>query len=404
MKTNGLVRGAACALALMFAAPVITFADGLAEGVWHDPGSDIQLENPVNISASEPTPTSEIQLASLLDDCTALEKDCDDSDCGSGISCSTAAGRMPFWFAGTEMTVLNVNARSGGIITASFSDTTAPGVSTFAAVDGNGLNDKFAVAPRIWGGRQFGEKWALVGRYWELETSEINSPPAPNPAIPNTGSNFATIFEQDRAHFRTADLELVRSFRPGKWKIDGSFGGRHAHIGVRSDFLAFGVFTTGNFVNLTLQNGFYFDGEGGTSAINVRRQFGNSPFSFFGSFRGSYIGGHTTSFGRSDGTVASSPSAPLVGAATVTRADADGELDIFEYQTGMQADFALRKVPVNAFFRVAFEYQNWDIDAPPTGGAGFGGTIGELTTNSFASAGIGHAYLYGVTLGTGFTW
>jgi hypothetical protein len=102
--------------------------------------------------------------------------------------------------------------------------------------------------------------------------------------------------------------------------------------------------------------------------------------------------------------VASSPSAPLVGAATVTRADADAELDIFEYQTGLQVDAALKRIPVNAFFRVAFEYQNWDIDAPPTGGAGFGGTIGEVTTNSFASAGIGHAWLYGVSLATGFTY
>ena len=38
------------------------------------------------------------------------------------------------------------------------------------------------------------------------------------------------------------------------------------------------------------------------------------------------------------------------------------------------------------------------------GGAGFGGTIGELTTNSFASAGIGGAHLVGLSLGTGFTW
>ncbi len=164
------------------------------------------------------------------------------------------------------------------------------------------------------------------------------------------------------------------------------------------------MFTTGNFVNLTLQNGFNFNGEGGTSAIYVRRQIGDSPLSFFGSFRGSYLGGRTDSFGRADGTVASSPSAPLVGAATVTRNNADGELDIFEYQAGLQLDVRLRALPVDAFFRTAFEYQNWDIDAPPTGGAGFGGTIGELTTNSFASAGIGAAHLYGLTVGTGFTW
>lgn len=389
MKTNGLVLGIACALALAFAS-----YSAASESSSSDDAVD-------SLEASE---SNAVQLTSMLEECDAAAADCACAECEQSLGCSTAAGRTPFWFAGTEMTILNVNARSGGIITASFSDTTAPGVSTFAMRDGNGVNDVFGVGPRIWAGRQFGEKWALQGRYWELRTDDTNAPPAANPAIPNTGTNFATIFEQDKAHLRTADIELVRIFRPGKWKIDGSLGGRHAHIGVRSDVLAFGVFTTGNFINLTLQNGFYFDGEGGTSAINVRRQIGNSPFSLFGGFRGSYLGGHTTSFGRADGTVASSPSAPLVGAATVTRAGADAELDIFEYQVGVQADFPLRRIPVNAFFRCAFEYQNWDIDAPPTGGAGFGGTIGQITTNSFASAGIGHAYLYGVALATGFTY
>jgi len=342
--------------------------------------------------------SQEILQTSLLDGAAAH---CDCSEC---MTCECDPERTAFWFAGAEATVLNVYARSGGRITASFSDTTAPGVATFATVDGNGVNDAFAVGPRIWGGRQFGENWAIVGRYWELEATDASAPPAPNPNIPNTGTNFATIFENDRAHLRTADLELVRSFRPGKWKIDGTLGARHAHLSSRSDFLAFGVFTTGNFINLTLQNGFYFDGEGGTSALYLRRQIGESPFSLFGSFRGSYLGGRTTSFGRAAGSVASSPSAPLVGAATVTRARADAECDIFEFQAGMQADYALKRLPASAFFRCAFEYQNWDVDAPPTGGAGFGGTIGELTTNSFASAGIGHAYLYGVVLGTGFTW
>jgi hypothetical protein len=56
------------------------------------------------------------------------------------------------------------------------------------------------------------------------------------------------------------------------------------------------------------------------------------------------------------------------------------------------------------FVRGGYEFQNWDIDAPPTGGAGFGGTIGELTTNSFASAGIGHMQLNGLSFATGLTW
>jgi hypothetical protein len=368
MKTNGLVRWAAAAL---LSAPTTALAE------------------------------DSFQLTSLMDEAEAAVA----SD--EPVECDLARYnkcRRPFFFAGTEMTLLNVDATSGGAITASFSDTTAPGVATFATVDGNGVNDVFSYAPRFWVGRQFGERWGIVGRFWNLETSDQNTPPAPNPAIPNTGTNFATIFETDRAQLQTADIELVRSFRPGKWKIDGSFGARHAMIGVDSDMLAFGVFTTGNFINLTLQNGFSFNGDGGTGALNIRRQIGDSPFTFFSSFRGSYLGGHTDSFGRSDGTVASSPSAPLVGAATVTRRDADAELDIWEYQVGLQMDFPLRFVPATAFFRTALEYQQWDIDGPPTGGAGFGGTIGELTTNSFASAGIGGAELVGLALGAGFTW
>ena len=370
MKTNGWVlRWAAVAL---FVAPAPAFGDtGYSVASFFDEAETV-------VASDEPV---QCELARCKQPC-----------------------RGPFLFAGTEATLMNVNATTGGRITASFSDTTAPGVSTFATLDGDGINDQFAAAPRLWLGVQVTERWAVVGRYWNLETSSQITPPAPNPSIPNTGSNFATIFETDRAQLQTADLELVRSFNPGKWKIDGSFGARHAMIGTDSDFLAFGVFTTGNFINLTLQNGFSFNGTGGTTGINVRRQIGDSPFTFFSSFRGSYLGGHSDSFGRSAGTVASSPSAPLVGAATVSRRNADAELDIWEYQVGLQMDFPLKYIPANAFFRTALEYQQWDIDGPPTGGAGFGGTIGELTTNSFASAGIGGANLVGLALGCGFTW
>jgi hypothetical protein len=61
----------------------------------------------------------------------------------------------------------------------------------------------------------------------------------------------------------------------------------------------------------------------------------------------------------------------------------------------------LTQIPATFFFRTSHELQNWDIDGKPTGGAGFGGTIGEKTNNSFASAGIGGMILQGVSLGTG---
>src|SRR5205085_190558 len=161
---------------------------------------------------------------------------------------------------------------------------------------------------------------------------------------------------------------------------------------------------TGNFVNLTLQNGFSFDGTGGTGGLLGRRQIGNSPFQFVLGGRFSYLGGHTDSFARADGTVASSPSAPLVGAATVRRMEGEAHATISELQTGVQVDMPLAYVPASAFFRTTLEYQNWCIHGLPTGGAGFGGTIGEITTNSFASAGLGRANLIGLSLATGINW
>src|SRR5262245_52953100 len=84
----------------------------------------------------------DIEFLSGLDDPST---DCDYADCDCGCR------HGGFWFAGAEVTMLQTVVRSGGVITASFSDTTAPGVSTAAFVDGDGL-DEFAFGPRVWVG------------------------------------------------------------------------------------------------------------------------------------------------------------------------------------------------------------------------------------------------------------
>ena len=306
-------------------------------------------------------------------------------------------------YAGTEFTAFNVHSKTGGVTTASFSDTTAPGVATIAFAERNGLDD-WGYAPRVWLGAQITDKWGFRGRYWRLGDSDLHRPTL-NPAIPTVGSNFATFEQSDTLDAWTADAEGVRSFEFGKWKGDMFVGGRHAEYASSSSFLGFGVFTTGNFINLTLQNRGQFEGSGVTYGGQLRRQVSKHVY-MFGTARGSALDGHADALGRSDGTVASSPSAPLVGAATVTRNDADARMYIWELQAGVEFEFALQDLPANYFFRVAYEYQNWDIDCPPTGGAGFGGTIGELTTNSFSSANASNAgmVLNGITLGTGLTW
>src|SRR5690606_26185501 len=99
-----------------------------------------------------------------------------------------------------------------------------------------------------------------------------------------------------------------------------------------------------------------------------------------------------------------SPAAPLVGSATVSRNNAEADLVILEASLGAQVEFQLRHLPATAFLRVAFEYQDWDINGPPTGNVGFGGTIGDLTTNSLSAAGLGDTELTGAPLATVFTW
>ncbi|HEX3600615.1 MAG TPA: hypothetical protein VHU84_10765 [Lacipirellulaceae bacterium] len=77
---------------------------------------------------------------------------------------------------------------------------------------------------------------------------------------------------------------------------------------------------------------------------------------------------------------------------------------LFELELGAEFEYPLEQLPATFFFRAAYEMQRWDIDGLPTGGAGFGGTIGEITTNSFASAGLGGMLIQGLSLGTGITW
>jgi hypothetical protein len=171
-----------------------------------------------------------------------------------------------------------------------------------------------------------------------------------------------------------------------------------------SQLHSFGVITTGNFVNLMLQNGSQFEGTGVTVSLTGRRRISDWPIYFFATLRGTNAYGQTDSFGRAAGVVVSNPSTPLAGAATVTRNNADARMEIIETQIGLDIEHQLRCCRAKTFFRVAGEYQYWELSGRPTGGAGFGGTIGDLTTNSFASAGLGDTRLIGLALSTGLTW
>jgi hypothetical protein len=375
MKTNGLVLCGALALPLLLSSP------GAAEDVAF--ASDVQQT-----------------LATATDLRTTVEQD-SAVDTVSFLRSTGTYTRNPYFYGGVEMLFLDINADTGGRITASFDDSGTAGTE-ISFNTGTGVQDEFGIGARAVLGRQITDQWGIAARYFHLEDTETGFPrltPGTTP-LPT----FGTYTETNTLKMYAIDLEAVRSFNPGKTKVDATFGARQASIDVDSLFHAFGVITTGNFANLNLSNGCAFDGAGITSALNLRRQIGDScAFVYLGA-RGSKMWGHSDSFGRSAGAVASSPSAPLVGAATVTRNNADSDLVTWEAQTGVQFEFPLEAFPATAFFRIGAEYQDWDINGPPTGGAGFGGTIGTLTTNSFASAGLGDTELVGGTMATGFTW
>lgn len=331
---------------------------------------------------------SVVEECSLLEDCVL--------DLGERIH-----NRDPLWFAGVEATFLNVRSRTGGRITASFDDSDTGGAE-ISFRTGTGIEDSTALAPRFWIGRQFGENWGVVGRYWRLEDSELKFPDLTPGTTPLP--TFGTYEERDRVEGYTIDVEGIRTFRPGQWTFDGTVGARHLSMTNESQFNAFGVITTGNFVNLLLANGSQFEGTGVTMSLTGRRRISRSPIYFFATVRGTNAYGQSDSYGRAAGVVVSNPSSPLAGAATVRRDNADARMEVIETQIGLDVEHQLRCCRAKAFFRVAGEYQYWELSGRPTGGAGFGGTIGDLTTNSFASAGLGDTRLIGLALSTGLTW
>ena len=126
------------------------------------------------------------------------------------------------------------------------------------------------------------------------------------------------------------------------------------------------------------------------------------PVSGFVGRRTATLDGKSDSFGRAVGAVASSPAAPLVGAATVRRNGTTAtDMIMGETRYGVQADLGGSGTRFRSFARLSYERIEWTLDGPPTGGAGFGGTINELPTNGFASGGLGGVKLDGWSLSLG---
>ena len=315
------------------------------------------------------------------------------------------SGERSNWFVSLDPLFVETTPRTGGVVTLRLDDSRTTDMD-MQLRGGDGMESE-AHAPRITLGWRWNTSSGLSvgaqGRFFDL----ANATTGPGPVAPGTvvQPNFATVSETGSLQLFTGDFEAVAGYSRWGFTLEGTAGHRAAHLLTEGEIEVFGVFTSGNFVELQFSNGSSFEGDGNVVAYTLAYQVERWPLSVFVGRRTATLDGKSNSFGRAVGAVASSPSAPLIGAATVRRNGASAtDLIMGETRYGVQADLGRAGSRFRSFARLTFERMEWNLDGPPTGGAGFGGTIGNLTTSGFASAGLGGARLEGwsLALGTAF--
>jgi hypothetical protein len=306
---------------------------------------------------------------------------------------------LPLFFAGADVTFFAVDARTGGHASLSLDDTNSAGTDvTLAGADG--LND-LGYAPRVWLGGRIIEDWYVVGRYWRLDDSGINHPEAPAGTI--NLANFLRLSGPSSVEAFTADLEVQHTFDLGRWQIDGFVGARHASLDASSHLTTSGAFTAGSTAQVDLFDRSSFEGTGVTSGLVVRRQISDSNFNVFFGARGSRADGTSNSFGRVAVSV-SAPPGSMTNSNEIERSDINASMTIAELQTGVEYEIQLSFIPACAFFQIAYEYQNWNIDGHPATGPSISGPVNNVQVAASASPGIGDLNLNGLTLATGLAW
>jgi hypothetical protein len=318
----------------------------------------------------------------------------------SGLAFAAPDDAEPPWFAGTEIVYLEIEAQTGGQATLTINDSDTAGTD-MSLLDANGY-DENDFAPRVFLGRHIWRGIGVAGRFFRLTDFDTH-PPETVPGT-TTLTNFSTESAVDRIELETTDAELTYHHDLADFRFAAAFGERWATFAAQSELESFGVFTSGNFHQIQLSNGSRFDGRGYTAALSVDYRVADWPLHVFVGYRTSDLDGESDSFGRAVGTLAVSPNPPLIGAATVTRNNVDEtDMTIDEWQVGVRFDFGLGQT-ARGFVHATYETQDWELDGPPTGGAGFGGTSSDITLNSFSSAGLGSADLKGIAFATGVRW
>lgn len=314
-----------------------------------------------------------------------------------------------FWYGGVEATFFGVDHNGSGV-GGRVQDTIAtPNVDASWGTGATGLDD-FYVAPRVLLGVQHG-CWGVQGRYWHLRANES----AYDPFVFAPGSFEGlqdvgySVFNQLDAY--TVDLEGTYSFCAYDSKNTLSLGARYASATHTAGLDSFADVNDGASGQGLLASRAWSQasaqGTGITASwIGRKPLFCRSCVHLIGGLRGSALWGSTNATAETS-VAAQTTSGGGSASTNAARVGSNDTLFIGEVFSGLQWDYRVHCFPADAFFRIVAEYQYWNSDggAAAAGSfAGFGTAPNFAQGTATASASALQMDLYGLSIGTGFTW
>jgi len=367
---------------------------------------------------NEPVVAGPVEQAGFQGDCGGCG-DCFDCGFGPGPGCGACGGigcgdccpphGCPVIFNGeVEASFLYMDV--DGTQAAGSLDAPSIPLGAFFVADDAGLDDELTVVPRVWLHAQKCE-WGIGGRLWYLGDSESDFTP-----LNLLNLNIIGNYNMERLHAWTGDAEVTYSWHRSAAHHYGVFGNssfqlgmgvRHAEYENDSLILANASFTDA-IAHSSAVAKTDFEGTGITSGIRGTVFLGGRVSLFWG-VRGSVIWGDLTTLSQTAATAIYDVD-PAAGAINSAGTESDEELFIGEAQLGIQWEHRLKCVPATAFFRVAGEYQYWDIDS-----AAFSATDSTVQVDILGGpdaiiaaaesrAEAPRLELYGLSIATGFTW
>ncbi len=253
----------------------------------------------------------------------------------------------------------------------------------------------YQAAPRIWVQWQNRVGWGIRGRYWDYHNQQQLSGISDSSGTSVGAQNF-----NDRLQVYAIDLELTRSFRMGLWDCCASVGARHGRLW-RNQSLQLTVFDLAGgggddatVIQQDVNRG--IDGTGITMAFGLRRPFLNSRLAAICNLRGSVLWGGNDlnqTFSLIEVVPVGAGNLDLNDFQTLSSSDSNNKaMWIGEIQAGGEWNTPISRAvgAGNAFVRVMFEAQFWNLPGVTSTGQGFS-TSTQLYEFIGVTAAIGYA-------------